>query len=88
MNRSTLVTAAFALVASGSSALGHAGPPHMPGYYSGEPRVDPPWYGSGPGWIPTDGFNSFFAWGPPPTAGAPEPSPYGTGPRARRRSSD
>ena len=69
-------------MAAGSAAQARSGPPHMPGYYSNEPNVDPPWYGTGPGWIPSDGFGALLAWGPPPTAGAPEPAPDGTGPRA------
>jgi hypothetical protein len=73
-----------ALIASASAAAAR-GCPHMPGYYSGQPNVDPPWYGTGPGWIPSDGFNALFAWGPPPTSRAPEPAPYGTGPRAGRQ---
>jgi hypothetical protein len=83
MNRVTLALAALALVGGGAGARAQGGPPHMPGYYSGEPNVDPPWYGTGPGWIPSDGFNGLIALGPPPTDHAPQPSPEGTGPHAR-----
>jgi hypothetical protein len=85
VDRFTPALVLFALLAGASGAQAKGGPPHMPGYYSGEPNVDPPWYGTGPGWIPSDGFAALFAWGPPPSAGAPEPAPYGTGPHPWRR---
>jgi hypothetical protein len=81
MNRFTPAVVGIALILAVPSAYAMGGPPHMPGYNSGEQNLDPHYYGYGYGyWRPypgNGGFNALYGLAPPPPS-AYEPAPNGT----------